>query len=384
MPTTETSSQLSSEPAAGPTMRAVVKASDGPGLTFDPNRPLPRGSHGTIGEPGPGEALIRVTMAGVCGTDRHIYEWDEWASKRVPVGIVTGHEFAGVIERLGEGVCGLEVGQRVSAEGHILGPPEAAGVATDYNARTGEGHISRDMRIIGVDRDGCFAEWLIIPAMNVWPLHEDIPDRWGAVLDPFGNAVHTVMEAGVSARHVLITGVGAIGLMAVMAARAAGAARIFAMDIDPKRLDLALELGADDAFDARDGDGWIETLRRATRGEGADALLEMSGAPAAYDAGFRALRSGGTAALLGTPAKPFIFDWAEHVIFKGVRLVGVHGRRMFETWYQVENLLLSGRIDLDRVVTHTLPLERIDDAIGAMQSGEAIKPVLRVGEQSDA
>ncbi|MFG0274387.1 MAG: L-threonine 3-dehydrogenase [Phycisphaerales bacterium] len=378
--TTMTTADTPRTTTPGATMRALVKTHDAPGLDFVADRPVPAGSHGVAGEPGPGEVLIRVKMAGVCGTDRHIYEWDDWAKSRIPVGIVTGHEFAGEIARLGPGVAGLEVGQRVSAEGHILGPREAAGVGTDYNARTGNAHIARDMQVIGVDRDGCFADWLIVPAVNVWPLHDDIPDRWGAILDPFGNAVHTVMEAGASARTVLITGVGAIGLMAVMVAKAAGATRIFAMDVDPARLELALELGADDAFNAKDGDGWIDQVRRATRGEGADALVEMSGAPPAYDAGFRALRNGGTASLLGTPSKPFVFDWAKHVIFKGTRLVGIHGRRMFETWYQAENLLLSGRIDLDRVITHTLPLEQYETALHAMQSGEAIKPVLRVCE----
>jgi len=377
---TMTTDDAPATPAPTATMRALVKAHDAPGLDFVPDRPIPVGSGGAPGEPGPGEVLIRVKMAGVCGTDRHIYEWDDWAKSRIPVGIVTGHEFAGVIEKVGSGVAGLAVGQRVSAEGHIVGPPGAAGLGTDYNARTGEAHIARQMQIIGVDRDGCFADQLIIPAVNVWPLHDDIPDRWGAVMDPLGNAVHTVMEAGVSAKSVLVTGVGAIGLMAVMVAKAAGAARIFAMDIDQSRLDLALELGADAAFNAKEGDAWIDQVRRDTRGEGADVLLEMSGAPAAYDAGFRAVRNGAVASLLGTPSEPFVFDWAEHVIFKGTRLVGIHGRRMFETWHQMENLLLSGRIDLDRVITHTLPLEQYEDAFRAMQSGEAIKPVLRISE----
>jgi threonine 3-dehydrogenase len=179
---------------------------------------------------------------------------------------------------------------------------------------------------------------------------------------------------------VLVTGAGAIGLMAIMVAKAAGASRIFAMDIDQGRVDLALELGADAAFNASEGDGWIDEIRRDTRGEGADVLLEMSGAPAAYDAGFRAVRNGAVASLLGTPSKPFVFDWAEHVIFKATRLVGIHGRRMFETWYQMENLLLSGRIDLDRVITHTLPLEQYEDAFHAMQTGDAIKPVLRIAD----
>jgi threonine 3-dehydrogenase len=359
------------------TMRAIVKDAAAPGLTYVDDRPIPAGSTGNPGQPGPGEVLVRVALAGVCGTDRHIYEWDQWASNRIPVGIVTGHEFYGHIQKLGPGVNGLEIGQRVSAEGHIVGPKGNQGHGTDYNSRTGNPHIAREMEIIGVDRDGCFAQWIIVPAHNIWPVHDDIPDRWAAIFDPLGNAVHTVMEAGVSAKNVLITGVGAIGMMSVMVARAAGAARIFAVDIDDNRLELARELGADDAFNAAD-DSWVQQVQNATRGEGADALLEMSGHPSAFANGFAALRNGGVASLLGTPAKPFDFNIAEHIIFKAATVKGIHGRRMFETWYQMENLLQSGRIDLDRVITHTMKLENINDAIAAMQSGEAIKPILTI------
>jgi threonine 3-dehydrogenase len=358
-------------------MRAVVKASAAPGLTFVEDRPVPCGSTNEPLRPGPGEVLVRVELAGVCGTDRHIHEWDPWAADRVPVGIVTGHEFYGRIEKLGPGVHGLDVGQRVSAEGHIVGPQGNRGIGTDFNARTGNAHIAREMKIIGVDRDGCFAEWIIMPAYNIWPVHDDIPDRWAAIFDPMGNAVHTVMEADVSANSVLITGVGAIGMMSVMVARAAGASRIFAVDIDDKRLELASELGADECYNISDS-GWVESVRRSTRGEGADALLEMSGHPSAFEKGFSALRNGGIASLLGTPSEPFEFDLARHVIFKGAVVKGIHGRRMFDTWYQMENLLLSGRVDLDRVITHTLGLDQINDAIVAMQSGEALKPILKI------
>jgi len=347
-------------------MRALVKAQAAPGLTYDCDRPIPKG-----GQPGAGEVLIRVKKAGVCGTDRHIWEWDAWAQSRIPVGIVTGHEFVGVVEKVGPGVANVHPGQRVSAEGHIAG-------GTDYNSRTGNAHIARDVQIIGVDRDGCFADYILMPAGNVWPLDDRIPDQIAAVMDPLGNAVHTVMEAGVSARNVLITGVGIIGLMAVTVARAAGAARIFAVDVDEHRLDLARRLGADDVFDARRGEGWIDQVRRATRDDGADALLEMSGAPSAFESGFKALRNGGTAALLGLPAKPFDFDFNEHVIFKGARVLGINGRRMFETWYQMERLLLSGRLDLDEIITHELPLANYAQAFSLMQSGRAIKVVLNV------
>lgn len=351
-----------------PTMRALVKARPAEGLDFDCHRPVPGG-----GVPGPREVLIRVRKAGVCGTDRHIWEWDDWASARIPVGIVTGHEFVGVIEKIGSDVSTVTVGQRVSAEGHIAG-------GGDYNARTGNAHIARDMKIIGVDRDGCFADSIMMPEENIWPVHPEIPDHIAAIMDPLGNAVHTVMSAGVSAKTVLITGVGTIGLMAVTVARAAGASRIFVSDVHPGRLDLARRLGATEAFDTRQGDEWITDLRRATREEGVDVLLEMSGAPAAFDAGFRSLRNGGTAALLGLPSKQFEFDWSRHVIFKGATVLGVNGRRIFETWYQMEALLLSRRLRLDEIITHELPMSNYAHAFALMQRGEAIKVILNIND----
>ncbi len=352
-------------------MRALFKHHAGAGLELDPARPMPAGSTGEPGVCGPNDVLIRVHKAGVCGTDRHIWEWDKWAAGRIPVGIVTGHEFVGIIERVGSAVEHLKVGQRVSGEGHISS-------MTDYNALTGNAHIARDMQIIGVDRDGCFAEYLMMPQTNVWPVHDDIPDEHAAVFDPLGNAVHTVMSAGVSAKSVLITGAGIIGLMAVTVARAAGATRVFVTDVDERRLELARALGADDAFDVREGDGWIDEIEAATPADGVDVLLEMSGAPAAIDSGFRALRSGGTAALLGIPSEPPAFDLTNHIVFKGATVIGVNGRRMWETWFQAEQLLLSKRIDLGPIITHTLPFDEYARAFALMQSGEGIKVVLDI------
>ena len=356
-------------------MRGLVKARAAVGLDIALDRPLPQSESAptlTRGEPGPGEVLIRVRKAGVCGTDRHIWEWDEWAAGRIPVGIVTGHEFVGTVEKLGAGVTNCHVGQRVSGEGHITS-------FNDYNSRTGNAHIASDTRILGVDRDGCFADYLILPASNVWPMHEKIPDKFAAIMDPLGNAVHTVMSAGVSTKSVLITGVGIIGLMAVTVARAAGAARIYATDTNPKRLELARKLGAAEVFNPVTDKSWIERVKRETRGDGVDVLLEMSGSPAATDQGFTALRNGGTAALLGIPSKPFAFDLTNHVVFKGAKVLGINGRRMWETWYQMENLLVSGRLELDEIVTHELPMERYAEAFKLMQTGEGIKIVLDMG-----
>jgi threonine 3-dehydrogenase len=352
-------------------MRALFKHHAGEGLEFDPTRSMPLGSTGKPGVCGPNDVLIKVHKAGVCGTDRHIWEWDKWAAGRIPVGIVTGHEFVGVIEAIGSAVEHLEIGQRVSGEGHISS-------MTDYNALTGNAHIARDMQIIGVDRDGCFADYLMMPQSNVWMVHDDISDDHASIFDPLGNAVHTVMSAGVSAKSVLITGAGIIGLMAVTVAKAAGATRVFVTDVDPKRLQLARELGADEAFDVREGDGWIDEIDGASPGDGMDVLLEMSGAPKGIDAGFRALRSGGTAALLGIPSEPPAFDLTNHIVFKGATVIGVNGRRMWETWFQAEQFLLSGRIDLDPIITHVLPMEEYAKAFSLMQSGEGIKVVLDI------
>ncbi len=361
-------------------MRALYKHHAGTELKLDPARPVPT--------PGPRDVLIRVTHAGICGTDRHIWEWDAWAASRIPVGVVTGHEFVGVIERVGDAVARFQPGQRVSAEGHIS-------PGTGYNARTGAAHIAEGMQILGVDRDGCFAEYVCVPEENIWPVHESIPDHVAAILDPLGNAVHTVMSAGVSAKTVLITGVGIIGLMAVTVAKAAGASRIFVTDVNPRRLALARKLGATEAFNTyvppppREPKGlaatpaattpdWIREVRKATRGDGPDVLLEMSGHPAAINDGFTALRMGGTAALLGIPSMPFTFDLTNHIVFKAATVLGINGRKMFETWYQMESLLLSGRLELDEIITHQIPLEDFATGFKLMQSGEGIKIVMRV------
>lgn len=344
------------------TMRALIKHHAGPELQFVPNRPKPT--------PGPRDVLIRVKKVGICGTDRHIWEWDDWAAGRIPVGIVTGHEFVGVIEEIGSAVTKYQPGLRVSAEGHIT-------AWKDYNARTGNAHIASDTKIVGIDRDGCFAEYVVVPEENVWPVHASIPDKIAAVLDPLGNAVHTVMAGNVSAKSVLVTGTGIIGLMAVTVAKAAGASRIFATDIDPKRRALAKKLGAVEAFDPRDNK-WIDEVRKSCRGEGADVLLEMSGASVALNQGFEALRNGATAALLGIFKKPEPFDWNKLVIFKGCTVLGINGRKMFETWYQMEELLLSGRLELDDIVTHEFPLEDFKKAHQTMITGEGIKVVMNV------
>jgi threonine 3-dehydrogenase len=344
------------------TMTAVRKLHSQPGLWLQEDTPVPG--------VGPRDVLVAVTHAGICGTDRHIYEWDAWSQSRVQVGITTGHEFVGRVVQVGDAVTRATVGQRVSAEGHI-------GCGVCQPCRTGNGHICEKVDILGIDTNGCFAQYIAVPEENIWPVHPDIPDSVAAIFDPLGNAMHTVMAAGVSGRSVLITGVGIIGLMAVTIARAAGAAKILVTDISPKRLEIARSLGADEAFDSRDSI-WPRRARELTHNQGPEVLLEMSGHPTAIRQGFAALRNGGTAALLGLPAEPVALDLPNDIIFKGATVLGINGRKMFETWYQVENFLLSGRLNLEPIITHHLPLTDFEQGFKLMQAGEAIKVVLEV------
>ena len=244
--------------------------------------------------------------------------------------------------------------------------------------RTGKGHICESVVILGIDCDGCFAPYVAVPEENCWPVSPEIPDKIAAVFDPLGNAVHTVMAAGVSGKSVLITGVGIIGLMAVTVAKAAGAGKIFVTDMDQKRLDLAVELGAERAFLATDN--WKDEIVKATHGHGPHVMLEMSGNAQAIRDGFSVLRSGGTAAMLGIPSRPIEIDLSKLIIFKGTTVLGINGRKMFETWYQMENLLLSDRLNLEPIITHELEMKDYEKGLKMMQSGEAIKVVIKMPE----
>lgn len=344
-----------------PTMPAIRKLNDAPGLDWCDAVEIPK--------IGPREVLIKVTHAGICGTDRHIYEWDAWSQDRVKIGITTGHEFVGKAIQIGEAVDRVEIGQRVSGEGHI-------GCGKCEMCRTGNGHICESVVILGIDCDGCFAPYVAVPEENCWPVSDGISDEIAAVFDPLGNAVHTVMSAGVSGKSVLITGVGIIGLMAVTVAKAAGAGKIFVTDMDERRLKLAEQLGADRAFKATDD--WTTEVLELTRGHGPHVMLEMSGNPDAIRDGFSVLRSGGTAAMLGIPSNEIKLDLAKLIIFKGTTILGINGRRMFETWYQMENLLLSERLELAPIITHVLEMNEFEKGLKMMQTGEAIKVVIKM------
>lgn len=344
-----------------PQMRAIIKEHAAPGLTLS-TRPVP--------EPGAGEVRVRVRCVGICGTDFHIWQWDKWAASRVKPGTVVGHEFMGTIDALGEGVHDIKLGDRVSGEGHI-------GCGNCYCCKTGNSHICEFVDIIGIDVNGCFADYVLLPATNIWKLPDDVPDHLGAIHDPFGNAMHTVMSVPVSGKTVLVMGSGMIGAMAVGICRAIGAFQIIAIDPNPRKLDLARQMGAHHTLDPRLHD--VEkVVRDLTRNEGVDTLLEMSGNGAAISSGLDLTRNGGSVALLGIPSEAVSIDLAKQVIFKGLTIHGINGRRMYETWYQCTGFLRNRLLDLSPIITHQLPFESFEDGLRLMQDGKAGKVVLHL------
>jgi threonine 3-dehydrogenase len=319
---------------------------------------------------GPSDVLIRVAHAGVCGTDLHIADWDDWARGRTRPPFVVGHEFAGEIAEVGRDVrTDFSPGQTVTAEGHIV-------CGHCRQCRTGNGHICQRTQIIGVDRDGAFAEFIAMPAINVMAL-DGIPTTTGAIMDPLGNAFHAVLSADVSGSTVLVLGCGPIGCFAVGIARAAGAAKVFASDINPRRLQLAAGMGAHVALNPKNEDVVARVLE-LTGGEGADLVCEMSGHPDALRQAFRAARLGGRVHLLGLPKGAVPLDLSNDVIFKGLTVYGVVGRKIFETWHQMRSFLSSGQLDPTPVVTHRFPLTEIGHALDAIRSGEAGKVILEI------
>jgi threonine 3-dehydrogenase len=341
-------------------MQAIVKQKRAPGLTV---MSVPKPA------PGPGEVLIAVRHAGVCGTDVHIADWNAWAEGRIKPPIVVGHEFAGEIVAVGDAVSELKTGQLVTAEGHIV-------CGHCLQCRTGNSHICRNTRIIGVDRDGAFAEYIAMPATNVLPL-DGIPTTVGAVMDPMGNAFHTVLSADVPGSTVLVVGCGPIGCFAVGIARAAGAAKVIASDVNATRLALARRMGANVTLNAG-VDDVVRTVLDETAGEGADVVCEMSGVPSALHQAFAAVRMGGRVQLLGLPKGQVPIDFANEIIFKGITVYGVIGRKMYETWHQMRRYLTAGLLDPRPVITHQFPLAKIDEALAAIRSGDAGKIILEI------
>lgn len=335
-------------------MKALVKQNAGPGLTLM-DVPVP-----TIRDD---EVLIRVRRAGVCGTDVHIYEWDPWAQGRCKPPFVVGHEFAGDVVQAGSLVETVKVGDRVTAEGHIVDE-------RSLFSRTGNAHADPSTRIIGVDRDGCFAEYIAMPASNVWHLDDSISYDIGGIHDPMGNAFHTALSADIPGSVVLVMGCGPIGAFAVGICRAAGAARIIAVDVNEHRLELARAMGAHDAVTP---DKARDAVMAATDNHGADVVLEMSGAPSAVHQAFELARPAGRVNMLGLPSRSIDVNFADEIIFKGLTIYGVVGRRMYETWHLMTRFLRSGNFDPTPVITHKLPLEAVDEAMQLIKSGAAGK-----------
>jgi threonine 3-dehydrogenase len=341
-------------------VKALVKSSARPGFELR-DVPVP-----TIRED---EVLIRVRRAGVCGTDVHIYDWDAWAQGRVKPPIVVGHEFAGEVVDVGRLVTDVHDGDRVTAEGHIVD-------GRCLLCRTGNSHVCPYTRIIGVDRDGCFAEYIAMPATNVWHLDDDVSFDVGGIHDPMGNAFHTVLAAEIPGATVLVTGCGPIGIFAVGICRAAGASRIIASDVNDTRLALAKRMGAHDVVHPNEVEA---VVKRHTEGLGVDVVLEMSGVPSAIHQAFAFVRVGGRVQMLGIPSKKVDIDLATEIIFKGLTVYGVVGRRMYDTWLMMTRFLRSGQFDPKPVITHRFPLEEFDDAIQAIKSGSAGKVIFEIG-----
>jgi threonine 3-dehydrogenase len=340
-------------------MKAVIKPAPGPGLEVT-QRPIPSIEAD--------EVLVKVRAASICGTDLHIYRWDPWAASRLKPPLIVGHEVCGEVVDRGAMVRSPEIGDFVSLESHVI-------CNTCPFCRTGQGHICENSRLIGVDRDGGFAEYIAIAAQNAWPNPPDLPLEIAVLQENFGNAVHTAFAFDLRAKKVLVTGCGPVGLMTIATARAIGARAIYASDISRYRLDFALKMGADLAMHATE-DPLVETVRQATDGEGVDVLLEMSGAPSAIDQGFGLLKPGGDAALLGVAPGEFVFDWNHHIVFKGAQVLGITGRRLWQTWYQARGLVRSGAVDLSSMVTHHFKLEEFEKAFEAMASGQSGKVML--------
>ena len=340
-------------------MRAVVKRTAAPGAEL---------AMVDLPEVGPRDVLVKVEATSICGTDVHIYEWDPWAASRVKPPMIFGHEFAGEVVELGEDATTLKIGDHVSAETHII-----CGVC--HQCRSGQGHFCKDVSIIGVDRPGCFAEYVVIPESNAWLNPPDMPSHVASIQEPFGNAAHTALSTDLVGKTVLVTGCGPIGLIAIAIAKAAGAAMVIGTEVVPFRLELARTLGADLVLNPRETDVITEITTR-TEGTGVDVLLEMSGNPSAIHEGFAVLNCGGYAALLGIPSKPIELDLANEVIFKGVTLYGVTGRMVWKTWYQTRALLSSGAVDVEPIITHRLPLEEFEKGIELIKTGQCGKVVL--------
>jgi len=338
-------------------MKALVKTRPEPGLWLE-EVPQP--------EAGANEVLIRVRKTGICGTDLHLYNWDDWAQRNLRTPRIIGHEFVGEIVALGPGVEGYKIGDRVTAEGHIT-------CGQCRNCRTGKRHLCANTLGIGSGRDGAFAEYLVMPAFNLWPLHADIPDDIAAILDPFGNAVYSALAFPVATEDVLVTGAGPIGIMAAAVCRFVGARHVVISDVNDYRLELALRMGASRAVNAA-RTSLAAVMQELKMTNGFDVGLEMSGSPEAFRDMLAAMYPGGGIALLGFLPHETRINW-DQVIFKGLTLKGIYGREIFETWHRMSQLIRTG-LDIAPVITHRFPAGEYQQAFEVVRAGQCGKVLL--------
>ena len=341
------------------TMKAIVKHHRGPGAELQ-DVAIP-----SISED---EVLIRVKATSICGTDVHIYNWDEWSESRVKPPYVFGHEFAGEIVEVGGKVHTYNVGDYVSAETHII-------CGHCPQCLTGKFHICENTQIIGVDTQGCFAEYVALPASNLWKNPTDMSTDIASIQEPMGNAVHTVLNGDVAGKSVAVIGCGPIGLMAVGVAKAAGASQVLAFDLNDYRLELAKEMGATTTVNSGNEDP-VDVAKSLTDGHGVDVVCEMSGHPVAMDQGFKMITNGGRVSILSLPTKRVSLDVTNDIVFKGVEVQGITGRKMYETWQQVSRLLQSKQVDVRPMITHHLKLEDFEQGFELMNEGKCGKVVL--------
>ncbi len=338
-------------------MKALVKAKPERGIWMEDI---------AVPEVGHNDVLIKINRTAICGTDIHIFKWDDWAQATIPVPMAVGHEFSGEIVDLGIEVRGFEVGDRVSAEGHIT-------CGYCRNCRAGRRHLCMHAIGVGVNRAGAFAEYLAVPAFNVFKLPDLITDDMASILDPMGNATHTALSFDLVGEDVLITGAGPIGIMAVAIARYAGARHIVITDVNDYRLGLAREMGASRAINVS-RETIDDTMRELGMVEGFDVGMEMSGNPQAFRDMLKSMHHGGKISMLGIPPGDMAIDWNE-VIFKGLIIKGIYGREMFETWYKMSSMLQSG-LNMDPIITHHFDIDEFQPAFELMESGQSGKVIL--------
>ena len=341
------------------TMMAVMKPQAKPGVEI---RDV------AIPQIGLTDVLVKVKVASICGTDLHIYNWDRWAQGRIRPPLIPGHEFCGEVVAYGNEVTSVKEGDFVSAEMHV-----ACGKC--LQCRTGEAHICQFVKIIGVDADGAFAEYVRIPESNIWKLDPAIPQEYASILDPLGNAVHTVLAGEIAAKTVAVTGCGPIGLFSIAVARAVGASTVFAIEVNQYRRRIAQQMKADFVLDPSNDDV-TKIVMEQTGGLGVDVVLEMAGHPTAIRTAFDVVRRGGRISLLGLTSKPISLNFSEDIIFKGITIQGINGRRMYQTWSQMTALLKSGKLDLHPVITDRMSMADFSKGMERLTSGEASKILL--------